>query len=61
MWADQGYTGAFASWLHDARGWRLGVVRHPEAQLWRDGPEEEKPRGDFRVLPRWWVVERTFA
>ena len=29
------------------------------AELWRYGLEE-KPRG-FRVLPRRWVVERTFA
>lgn len=50
-WADQGYTGAFASWLHDARGWRLDVVRHPEGQLWRDGPED-RPKGVLRVLPR---------
>ena len=60
VWADQGYTGAFAAWLHGARGWRLDVVRHPERQLWRYGLEE-KPRGVFRVLPRRWVVERTFA
>ena len=30
-----------------------------DRQLWRYGLEE-KPRG-FRVLPRRWVVERTFA
>jgi putative transposase len=60
VWADQGYTGAFASWLHDARGWRLEVVRHPEGQLWRYGLED-RPKGVFRVLPRRWVVERTFA
>ena len=35
VWADQGYTGAFAHWLQAARGWRLQVVRHPERQLWR--------------------------
>ncbi|CAA9290150.1 MAG: Mobile element protein [uncultured Gemmatimonadaceae bacterium] len=60
VWADQGYTGAFASWLHAARGWRLEVVRHPEGQLWRYGLED-RPKGVFRVLPRRWVVERTFA
>ena len=60
VWADQGYTGAFARWLHEARGWRLEVVRHPERQLWRYGLEE-KPAHTFRVLPRRWVVERTFA
>ena len=60
VWADQGYTGAFAHWLHESRGWRLEVVRHPERQLWRYGLEE-KPKHTFRVLPRHWVVERTFA
>jgi putative transposase len=60
VWADQGYTGAFAHWLHGARGWRLEVVRHPERQLWRYGLEA-RPKGIFRVLPRRWVVERTFA
>jgi putative transposase len=60
VWADQGYTGAFAGWLLQSRGWHLQVVRHPERQLWRYGLEE-KPAHTFRVLPRRWVVERTFA
>lgn len=60
VWADRGYTGAFAHWLRDARGWRLEVVRHPERHLWRYGLEE-RPAHTFRVLPRRWVVERTFA
>ena len=37
----------------------MEVAHHPERQLWRYGLEEE-PRG-FRVMPRYWVVERTFA
>src|SRR5215207_4574676 len=40
-----------------AGGWRL--PSHPDRQLWRYGLED-KPRG-FQVLPRRWVVERTFA
>jgi putative transposase len=60
IWADQGYTGAFAAWVHDRRGWRLEVVRHPDRQLVRYGLEARPPR-EFRVLPRRWVVERTFA
>ena len=40
-------------------GGRLEVPHHLDRQLWRYGLEE-KPRG-FRVLPRRWVVERTFA
>jgi putative transposase len=60
VWADQGYTGAFARWLEERLGWRLQIVRHPERQLWHYGLEE-KPKHTFRVLPRRWVVERTFA
>ena len=33
VWADQGYTGAFARWLEEQRGWRLQVVRHPQRPL----------------------------
>ena len=42
------------------RGWRLEVARHPDHQLWRYGLEP-KPKNTFRVLPRRWVAERTFA
>ena len=60
IWADQGYTGAFAAWLRETRGWELEVVRHSARQLWRYG-YEARPARTFRVLPRRWVVERTFA
>ena len=59
LWADAAYTGRFREWVREERGWRVEVPRHPDRQLWRYGLEE-KPRG-FRVLPRRWVVERTFA
>jgi len=59
VWADHGYTGPFADWLHDTRGWRVEAVRRPARQLWRYG-YEAKPARTFRVLPRRWVVERTF-
>lgn len=52
IWADGGYAGALVQWvrdLHPARGTRLEVVKHQTA-LHR-----------FKVLPRRWVVERTFA
>jgi putative transposase len=60
VWADQGYTGPFAAWLLETRGWRVEVVRHPARQLWRYG-YEERPTRTFRVRPRRWAVERTFA
>lgn len=59
VWADAAYTGRFREWMRNERGWRVEVPRHPDRQLWRYGLEE-KPRG-FQVLPRRWVVERTFA
>lgn len=48
-WVDQGYTGPQPAADAAARGIRLAVVKHPEAQ-----------RG-FVLLPRRWVVERSFA
>jgi putative transposase len=59
VWADAAYTGRFREWMRNERGWRVEVPRHPDRQLWRYGLEE-KPRG-FQVLPRRWVIERTFA
>ena len=49
-----------ARWLETEREWQLQVVRHRERQMWRYGPEE-KPKHAERVLPRRWVVERTFT
>jgi transposase len=46
---DQGYTGEAAAEQAEASGIRLEVVKHTEAK-----------RG-FVLLPRRWVVERTFA
>ena len=60
VWANQGYTGAFAQWPRDERNWRLEIVRHPERHLWRYGLEK-RPAREFRVLPPRSVVERTFA
>jgi putative transposase len=59
VWADAAYSGRFRRWAHEEHGWRVEVPSHPDRQLWRYGLED-KPRG-FQVLPRRWVVERTFA
>ena len=48
-WVDQGSTGGEAAQAAAARGIQLAVVRLPEAE-----------RG-FVLLPRRWVVERSFA
>jgi putative transposase len=63
VWADQGYTGLVRAWARHALGVALEVVYPPWRQLARYGLEEPAPlqgRG-FRVIPRRWVVERTFA
>jgi putative transposase len=74
-WVDQGYTGAGAQWIAEHLGWSVEIVRHPPKArgewvplgtgddprpfAWRRLPPE---RTGFRgVLPRRWVVERTFA
>ena len=66
MWVDGGYKGKFEAWVGDELGWRVEVVQHPDAgigHVWLPAgapPPPPKPKG-FRVLPRRWVVERTFA
>ena len=59
LWPDGAYMGGCREWLRRQLGWRVEVPHHRNRQLWRYGLEE-KPRG-FQVLPRRWVVERTFA
>jgi len=48
IWADGGYAGQLIAWVHELGGWLLEIVKRPD---------ESK----FVVLPRRWVVERTFA
>jgi len=50
IWVDGGYQGqTFADWVKSLTGWILEVVKRPEGSK------------GFSVLPRRWVVERTFA
>ena len=49
IWADQGYKPRFVAWAAAATGWVVDVVAKPKEQK------------GFAVLPRRWVVERTFA
>jgi putative transposase len=77
LWVDAGYQGRGKKWAEEALGVSVEVVRKPKkpvpekvAEAWaREWAKEGKgvnwkrlmpPRG-FRVLPRRWVVERTFA
>jgi putative transposase len=50
IWADGGYKGdQFTDWVRTVTGWLLEVVKRPEGTK------------GFMVLPRRWVVERTFG
>src|SRR5579875_1834196 len=50
LWVDQGYSGAdLACDLERLLGWQVEVVTRPRGRL------------RFQVLPRRWVVERSFG
>ena len=49
LWADGGYAGQLVGWVRERCGWELEIVEKP------------KDRRGFEVLPKRWVVERTFA
>jgi putative transposase len=61
LFADMGYQG-LGPWLGDRLGWRLLVVKRPSrwVRVPADQPPPAVPAG-FRVLPKRWIVERTFA
>jgi putative transposase len=64
IWADQGYTGTLVRWAAQEHGWRVQVVYPQFRQLKRYAPELLEDLGaepGFRVIPRRWVVERTFS
>lgn len=64
VWADQGYTGEFKRWASKELDIELEVVYPWWRQLQRYAPELLEEAGfkrGFHVLPRRWVVERTFA
>jgi len=49
IWADGGYAGALVEWARATCGWVLQTVLRPAGVK------------GFVLLPRRWVVERTFA
>src|SRR5512140_3763972 len=49
FWADGGYRGGLVEWIKLTFGWTLQIVEKLEGQV------------GFQVLPRRWVVERTFS
>ena len=49
IWADGGYRGELVAWVKKECDWELEIVAKPKAQK------------GFVVLPKRWIVERTFA
>lgn len=49
VWADGGYAGKLIAWVSAACGWILEIVKRTD-----------DVKG-FKLLPRRWVVERTFS
>lgn len=49
IWVDGSYRGALIDWVAEHFGWKLEVVEKP------------KDRVGFQILPKRWIVERTFA
>ncbi len=77
LWLDGAYKGRCREWIEKALGWTVEIVQRPPKiapqevlKVWagewaKEGVEIEwekllPPKG-FEVLPRRWVVERTFA
>jgi len=71
VWTDTGYKKTFAEWVTRALGWTVEQVRRPtkprgeyaalvKAFIGEKAYAQRYPTG-FQVLPRRWVVERTFA
>ena len=73
IWLDGGYNGAGkgSDWIATTFGWTAEIVQHPprRKKVWvlSDLPDDQidwdrlAPPTGFQVLPRRWVVERTFA
>ncbi|MCL5271356.1 MAG: IS5 family transposase [bacterium] len=49
VWADGGYAGQLEAWVTQFTGWKLEIVRRRDEAA------------GFNVLPKRWIVERTFA
>jgi putative transposase len=49
IWADGGYRGALVAWVEEILGWKLEIV------------EKQASLIGFQILPKRWIVERTFG
>jgi putative transposase len=48
IWADGGYAGKLVKWVEDETPWTLEIVKRSDLHT-------------FKVLPKRWIVERTFG
>jgi len=66
LWTDSGYNGRFRTWATEhLADWDVEIVKHWWTGIkgvWV-GPGQEPPTipSGFQVLPKRWIVERTFA
>jgi putative transposase len=63
VWLDAGYngTGKGKDWIEKTLGWTTTMVQPPSRRVIVFEDVEPAPRPAFTVLPRRWVVERTFS
>src|SRR5215467_4957626 len=68
LWVDQGYNGSGKTWIEEHLGWTVEIVRHPPKPRGTWAPIDAVidwdaiiPKGFRGVLPRRWVIERTFG
>jgi putative transposase len=65
LWTDSGYNGRFRQWASEHLPWQIEMVKHwwtGARGVWtKQGQEPRAIPTGFHVLPRRWVVERTFA
>ena len=65
LWGDSHYGDSLIKWQTDQLGWKVEVVHGlgtvPDANTEQTSPKEKSSKGGFKVLPRRWVVERSFA
>ncbi len=66
MWADMGYRGRnLKNHIKEEYNIDIEIVKRPPCRFWvhKDTPPELLPTREqgFKVQPRRWVVERTFA
>lgn len=61
VWVDMGYRGPVLGWAEHHLGLTLTVVKRPQRWVRVPADVEPPPLPRLTILPRRWVVERTFA